>query len=86
MNSHPHYDYVRYGIIPLIPLPKGPRPTTSVMSTKRGGKRARQCDPNEPQKPISAYALLRNILVRFRRNWRQVKILLRFTDLLNPQF
>ena len=45
------------GILPLIPRPKGPRPTTSVMSAKRGGKRARQRDPNEPQKPVSAYAL-----------------------------
>ena len=44
-------------ILPLIPRPKGPRPTTSVMSAKRGGKRARQRDPNEPQKPVSAYAL-----------------------------
>lgn len=48
---------LRGGIIPLIPRPKGPRPTTSVMSAKRGGKRARQRDPNEPQKPVSAYAL-----------------------------
>jgi hypothetical protein len=47
----------RPGIIPLIPRPKGPRPGTSVMSAKRGGKRARQRDPNEPQKPVSAYAL-----------------------------
>ena len=48
---------LRGGILPLIPRPKGPRPTTSVMSAKRGGKRARQRDPNEPQKPVSAYAL-----------------------------
>ena len=48
---------LRGGIMPLIPRPKGPRPTTSVMSAKRGGKRARQRDPNEPQKPVSAYAL-----------------------------
>ena len=48
---------LRGGIVPLIPRPKGPRPTTSVMSAKRGGKRARQRDPNEPQKPVSAYAL-----------------------------
>ena len=44
-------------ILELIPRPKGPRPTTSVMSAKRGGKRARSRDPNEPQKPVSAYAL-----------------------------
>ena len=48
---------LRGGIVPLIPRPKGPRPTTSVMSAKRGGKKARQRDPNEPQKPVSAYAL-----------------------------
>ena len=48
---------LRGGLLPLIPRPKGPKPTTSVMSAKRGGKRARQRDPNEPQKPVSAYAL-----------------------------
>ena len=68
--SPPHYDYGRNGIILLIPPLKGPRPTTSVISTKRGGKRARQCDPNKPQKPVSGYALfLRDVQAGIKQRY-----------------
>ena len=64
---------MRNGIIPLIPRPKGPRPTTSVMSAKRGGKRARQRDPNEPQKPVSAYALFfRDVQAGIKQRYDQL--------------
>ena len=78
---------MRNGIIPLIPRPKGPRPTTSVMSAKRGGKRARQRDPNEPQKPVSAYALFfRDVQAGIKQRYVQFLMRLKVNEYENIVF